>query len=271
MSRSTSRDAALFDRLAAETDESAAVRLFLDLCRSSPELRHWLWEDFAKDSAKRAHLARLLKRLSADPARFAELNGESDLWREEARRLRAQLPRRPYGGRTFAEIKERLIRHQAGSADTAAFLFALEWQRLRRAGRSPRLLRGAFELLDALMRSPNGQLARQLEDARALAQAFSSGRRRAAVGYADWWKVNVLTYVLRHPAPAYRLRDLHAYLAEHGLNVSARLLRRFCTDVGLKRDVRAGRPTGAKDRHERQRRRTRHASARSTASELHRP
>ena len=34
-------------RLAAETDESATVALFVQLCRQSPTLRHWLWEDFS--------------------------------------------------------------------------------------------------------------------------------------------------------------------------------------------------------------------------------
>ena len=43
----------LFRQLAAETNESAAVGLFLDLCRSSPALRHWLWEDFARDASFR--------------------------------------------------------------------------------------------------------------------------------------------------------------------------------------------------------------------------
>ena len=248
MSRRTPRDVALFERLAAETDESAAVRLFVDLCRCSPALRHWLREDFARSAGTREHFARLLKRAAADPARFSELNDETDLWREEARRLRAQLPRRPYGGRTFSEIKDRLIRHQAGTTDAAAFLFALEWQRLRRKGLSPRLLRGAFQLLDAVMNGPDGELARQLESARSLAREFTSGRRRAAVGYADWWKVNVLSYVLRHPAPAYRTRDLQAHLAQLGLNVSTRLLRLFCGEVGLRRDGRAGRPPGVKDR-----------------------
>jgi hypothetical protein len=244
-----SGDSGLFRRLAAETDESAAVRLFVDLCRGSPVLRHWLWEDFARDATKREHFACLLKGDAKEMARFADLNGESDAWHEETRRLRAQLPRRPYGGRTLDEIKELLTRHQAGKTDAAAFLFALEWQRLRDHAGSPRLVRGAFELLQAAMIDADSNLLQQLHEARALAREFSSpARRRAIVGFGDWWKSNALLYVLRHPASAYRTRELQTQLSALGLNVPARDIRRFCADCGIKRDVRAGRPNGATTR-----------------------
>lgn len=249
MSRaSNERTAELFRRLASETDESAAVGLFVELCRTSPALRHWLWEDFARDSEKRAHFARVL-RTGGEVARFADLNGESSPWHEETRRLRAALPRRPYGGRTFAEIKERLIRHQAGKTDAAAFLFALEWQRLRPKGGSPRLLRGAFGVLDAAMAEANGDFLRELAAGKTLAADFTApGRRRAALGFGDWWKVNALLHILRHPAPHYRTRELQAHLASVGLKVTARDVRRFCAEAGIKRDERAGRPNGAATR-----------------------
>src|SRR3712207_934230 len=98
----------LFRRLAAETVESATVSLFLDLCRGSPELRHWLWEDFARDPVKRERFAAVLRRGPRKCTRFADINGESDAWHEETRLLRAMLPRRPYGGLTFVEIRELL-------------------------------------------------------------------------------------------------------------------------------------------------------------------
>lgn len=31
-------------------------------------------------------------------------------------------------------------------------------------------------------------------------------------GFGDWWKVNALLYILRHPARSYRTRDLQAHL-----------------------------------------------------------
>ncbi len=244
MSRAPTASApSLFRRLAAETDESAAVSLFLDLCRSSPALRHWLWEDFARDAGKRDRLAALLKSKPSGIARFADINGESDAWQEETRRLRAKLPRRPYGGLTFEEVRERLILHQAGNLDSAAFLFALEWQRLSGKKVSSVLLRGACDLLAAAMSDPSSGLLLDLHKARELTKEFSSpSRRRAALGHADWWKVNALLYVLRHPAPSYRSRELHAHLASLGLRVTPRDIRRFCTQCGILRDVRAGRP-----------------------------
>lgn len=246
MSRATQlATAELFRQLASETDESAAVSLFVELCRGSPALRHWLWEDFARDPAKRAHFARLLRKGVAK-TRFADLSGEGSPWHEETRRLRAQLPRHPYGGRSFAEIKELLFRHQAGKTDAAAFLFALEWHRLRPKGTSPRLLRGAFAVFDAAMDGSDAAFIRQLAEAKSLAREFAgAGRRRAALGFGDWWKVNALLYILRHPAPRYRTRELQAHLASLSLKVAARDIRRFCLDAGIARDERAGRPTGA--------------------------
>ena len=231
----------LFRHLAAETNESAAVGLFLDLCRSSPALRHWLWEDFARDATKRDHFARVLKS-TATAARFADLVGESDAWREEARRLRAKLPRRPYGSLTFDEIKELVMHYQAGKTHIGAFLFALEWQRLRPAGPAPVLVRGAFRVLDAAM-ADGTDLLHQLAKARDLARDFTSGPgRRATVGYSDWWKLNTLLYVMRHPASGYAAREVQAHLAGLGLKVSTRDVRRFFAHCGIKRDVRAGRP-----------------------------
>lgn len=234
---------ALFRQLAAETNESAAVGLFVDLCRQSPGLRHWLWEDFARDAGKREHFAKILKS-RAHAQRFADLAGENDAWREEAHRLRATLPRRPYGSLTFDELKELVMHYQAGKTPIGAFLFALEWQRLRRAGPAPVLVRGAFHLLDAAMQEESGAMLRQLAKARDLAREFSSGvGRRAVVGYSDWWKLNTLLYVLRHPAAGYAPRVLQAHLAGLGLKVGARDIRRFLAHCGITRDMRAGRPS----------------------------
>jgi hypothetical protein len=239
----------LFRRLAAETGESAAVSLFLDLCRGSPELRHWLWEDFARDPAKRERLAVALRRDPRKCTRFADINGESDAWREETRLLRAKLPRRPYGGLTFAEVRELLVRHQAGTLDLAAFFFASEWRRLRKKTVSPILLRAAFDVCDLALHGGHGELLQHVRHAAELTTDLADPqRRRAVLGHPDWWKLNVLLHILRHPAPAYPARELQAHLAVIGIRVATRDIRRFCGQCGIRRDARAGRPSGARSR-----------------------
>jgi hypothetical protein len=44
-------------RAFAESDDDAAFRLFAQLCRSSPALREWLWEEFARKPKTRAKIA----------------------------------------------------------------------------------------------------------------------------------------------------------------------------------------------------------------------
>ena len=234
----------LFRRLAAETDESATVRLFVQLCRSSPELRHWLWEDFARSGSTREKFAEALKDGDADLTRFADLTGESAAWRAERLRLRSKWSRREYGGLSFDELMQLLVRHQAGGIDLAAFLLASEWRRLGPDKTvAPLLLRGAAEFVAAAMGNGESHLLQHLEKAADLTKEFTDAtRRRAVIGPSDWWKTHVLLYMVRHPSPAYRTRDLSAYLAKLGLTVTTRRIREFCTEHGIRRDMRAGRP-----------------------------
>lgn len=234
----------LFRRLAAETDESATVGLFVQLCRSSPELRHWLWEDFARSGTTRANFADVLKKGDADLTRFADLTGESAAWRAERLRLKAKWSRREYGGLSFDELMQLLVRHQAGGIDLAAFLLASEWRRRGSAqSLAPRLVSGASEFVAAAMTNGQSHLLQHLEKAADLTREFTNAtRRRAVIGPSDWWKTHVLLYMLRHPSPAYRTRDLRAYLAEVGLRVTTRRIREFCTEHGIRRNMRAGRP-----------------------------
>src|SRR5690349_12788139 len=148
--QSPPRDA-LFRTLAAGSDEAAAVQLFVTLCRNSPELRHWLWEDFAREPATRDAFGASLKRGKVESlTRFADLTGDGAAWHEAARDLRAQLRGARHGGRSRAEIEALIVRHQAGQTDLAAFLLARQWSRLRRGARiPPRLLRSAIAVVDA--------------------------------------------------------------------------------------------------------------------------
>jgi hypothetical protein len=52
----------------------------------------------------------------------------------------------------------------------------------------------------------------------------------------------VLLYVLNHPKRSYRTSELTAHLATKKIQVSGKLIRRFCASHGIARDTRPGRP-----------------------------
>jgi hypothetical protein len=268
----------LFRTLAVGSDEAAAVQVFVTLCRNSPELRHWLWEDFAREPATRDTFAASLKQMKpGDLTRFADLSGDGAAWQEAARELRAKFRGPRHGGRTRAEIEALIVRRQAGQTDLAAFLLARQWSRLRQGGRiPPRLLRGAFAVIDAALHDGDLALLRQLGKAvRVNPRGADPHERRANLGYSDWWKLHTLNFILRHPAPAYRTRDLAAHLRSVGLNVNAKELRRFLGGHGIRRDMRAGRPRKNRDIETATATRSRSTAPgrrlTATASELHRP
>lgn len=236
---------ALFRTLATNSDEAAAVQLFVTLCRNSPQLRHWLWEDFAREPTTRDAFMATLKRSKVEGlTRFADLTGDGAAWHEAARDLRARLRGVRHGGRSRAEIEALIVRHQAGQTDLAAFLLARQWSRLRQGARiPPRLVRGAFAVVDAALHGGDLALLRQLGKAgRSNLGASDPKQRRANVGYSDWWKLHTLHFILSHPASAYRTRDLVAHLRSVGLSVKAKELRRFLGGHDIRRDMRAGRP-----------------------------
>lgn len=231
-------------QLAAETDESATVALFVQLCRQSPALRHWLWEDFARDAAARDQFARRLRPSAEPAARFAELTGEFDAWRAEQRRLQARISRKLYGGLTWQELAKLINHYRAGRADLGLFVLAQDWLGAgASAAQSPRLMRRAAEFLDLVLREGNFRALEKLASATQLVRDYQiPAKRRAAVGYSDWWKLQALFYMLRHPRPSYRTRDLRAHLAQQGLKIGTKDIRRFCTRHLISRDMRAGRP-----------------------------
>lgn len=231
-------------QLAHETDESATVALFVQLCRHSPALRHWLWEDFARDAATREQFASRLRRGAEPVARFAELTGEFDAWREERRQLQAKIPQAIYGGLTWQELEKLINHYRAGRTDLGLFILAQDWiSGGASAVKSPRLMRRAAEYLDPILRAGKLNRLEQLAAAVRLVQDFQQpAKRRSAMGYTDWWKLQTLFFILRHPRPSYRTRDLRAHLARQGLRVGTKDIRRFCTRHGIRRDMRAGRP-----------------------------
>lgn len=273
-SRPTVEAQGLLRRLIVETDESATVKLFVQLCRRSAALRQWLWEDFARDPAARSRFARLLKGAKAVAVeRVSQLTADETPREEELRQLRAKFSDRIYGGLNWREVEALVGQFRAGRADLAAYLLALQWRRAGAAALdSPQLLRCAAAFLDPALRTGDRHRLNQLRTAVALvAASISPRKRRTAIGYSEWWKLQLVSYLLRNPRPSYRTRELHAHLVELGLKVSAKDIRRFCARHGISRDMRAGRPTGAKTRTAFKKLPLIPRRPASTASELHRP
>jgi signal transduction histidine kinase len=226
-------------RLSA-SDETASLALLAQLCRQCPPLRRWLWSDFGHDAAVRRTFARLVEDDPAAPLpeRSIDLSDDGRSWREEQRRLRAELPTRPYGGLSRAEVETLIRRFQAGSVDLGTFLLAHDWSAPRAA--SPALMWAGVAFLDALLPARDWRVHGQLAKAFTFLRRFGrETKRRAAFSYADWWKVRVLFYVLQHPRPSYRTRELRAHLATLGVEVSTKDMRWFCARHGLRRDMRA--------------------------------
>ncbi len=160
--------------------------------------------------------------------------------------MRTLVPRRApalYGGLTWEEMEKLVRRYEAGALDVGVFLLVRDWRKAgAAASSSPRLLRAAGQLLDAVIRSDETRLLAQLSRALALFARAKSPALRSAFGYADWWKLHALLYMLRHPRESYRTRDVRAHLAAVGLEISSLDFRRFCKRHGIRRDERPGRP-----------------------------
>jgi hypothetical protein len=178
---------------------------------------------------------------------FASLNGEDRPWQAERQQLRqnGHAPR-IYGGLTWAEMERLFRRYEAGRIDLGTFLLAHQWNEARQSAQiPPELTRASVVFLDAVSRGDDRRLLRHYYKAISFLRVYAEiPQRRRAVGYAEWWKLRVLLFILLHPRESYRTRDLRAHLAGLGLTVSSLDLRRFCTRHGICRDMRAGRPRG---------------------------
>jgi hypothetical protein len=233
-----------------ERRSRAFLRLLADVCRHFPDLREWLVEDFGRNADTRANFLALVERgdLPGDDLAdgFAGLAGELGGWAEEKRRLQAQWPAhaaRPFGGLTWDEMETLVRRYEGRTLPLNAFLLARDWRKAGAAAKaSPKLLRAGADFLDAAIQSGDKRALAQLGNAVELLAGLKPGRLRTAFGYADWWKLHALVYMLRHPREAYRTRDVRAHLATLGLRISTLDFRRFCKRHGIRRDERAGRP-----------------------------
>ena len=235
---------------APERESRAFLRLLADICRRFPDLRAWLVEDFARDANVRVNFLGLVEtgdlggEDTADA--FAEMAGELGSWQEEKRRMQVELPAqatRPFGGLTWDEIESLVRRFEARTLRLDVFLLVRDWRKAGESAKaSPKLLRASADLLDAAIRSGDARLFTELSRAVALLSSLEKGSLRTAFGYADWWKLHALVYMMRHPREAYRTREVRAHLETLRLQISSLDFRRFCKRHGIRRDERAGRP-----------------------------
>ena len=233
-----------------DRQSQSVVALLAELCRHSAEARDWLFEDFARNAKTRTNFLGLVAKEGAREKNggdgFAELAGEARAWHEEARRMQSLVPRhapRLYGGLTWVEMEELVGHYEAGAVDVGVFLLARDWKKAGAAAiSSPRLLRGAGEFLNAVIHTGETRLALQLANAATLLKRSQAKGPAAGFGYANWWKLHALLYMLRHPREAYRTRDVRAHLATLGIEISSLDFRRLCKRHGIRRDERAGRP-----------------------------
>jgi hypothetical protein len=234
--------------LLAEDSDDAAVALFTRLCRQSPKLRAWLWDEFARSPKTRAEFARILAQpgVKTDNLTLAHAAGEDRARSLENARLRGAWLRastlRPYGGLSRPEVEGWIRRYQSGSLHPATFQLVLAWRCTNRTKpASPSLVRASAAFLaEALGRDNRGLLRQLVRIERFFRDRGKLGR--AAYGHLHRWKVHLLLYVLNHPKRCYRTGELTAHLAGKRIRVSGKLIRRFCTHHGIARDTRPGRP-----------------------------
>ena len=234
--------------LLAEDADDAAVALFARLCRQSPKLRAWLWDEFARSAKTRTEFARILDQqgVKADNLTLAHVAGEDRPRALEKARLReewlAGSTARPYGGLSRPEVEGWIRRYQSGSLHPATFQLVLAWRRTK--GTQPAdaaLVRASAAFLaEALGRNNRGLLRQIIRVERFFRARGELGR--AAYGHLHRWKVSLLLYVLNHPKRCYRTGELTAHLASKRIRVSGKLIRRFCVRHGIARDIRPGRP-----------------------------
>lgn len=236
-------DEAILRDLVDETDESATAALFFRLCRQSPELRHWLTEEFGNSAkVRKKFVARLDATDSPTPRTFYELGeGDGSARRQVIEELRGYMPARRYGGLTWSQVAALVREYQAATVDPGVFMLAYDWSRAGKA--SPATMKAGLDLLQAVIPSGRRRALKHLNKALTFLKAYrDKTTRRTALGYGDWWKLQLLFYILKHPSESYRTRELRAHLLAREIEVSTKEIRRFCTRHGIRRDVRAGRP-----------------------------
>ena len=255
-----SLDDAIFSAL-ADSNDTAAVALFMALLRESSGLRRWLGTAFL-DPRTRSRLASYLSE-KTHPPRHAVRGRHLLAWLAQTdtalatdtallARAHADTNSASYGGITRAEVIQLIRRYQAGGAGAsggialAPFLLAHAWRQAP-SDTPPRaaLLLMSGRYFQSAFSDNNTQqnLVRHLTKA----EEFFDGQPRGTItrahfGYANWWKLTVLHYMLNHPKPCYCTRDFSRHLRAQKITVDTKDIRRFCKKHGIARDTRPGRP-----------------------------
>ncbi len=226
------------------------VHLLADICRRFPDLEEWLLEDFSRNGKTRTNFRELVDKgeLPGEDGEdgLAAIAGEVRGWSEERTRQRAKYPpetSRFYGGLTRDEMESLIARYEARTISLDVFLLARDWRKAgSSAAASPKMLRRGARFLTAVSDSADKKLLHQYGCALDVLASLEAGKLRTSFGYADWWKLHALVYMMRHPRKGYRTREVRAHLARHGLEISSLYFQRFCKLHGIARDERAGRP-----------------------------
>lgn len=234
-----------------ERRSRAFLRLLAGMCRRSPKLLDWLTGDFVHSAEVRANFLELVN--------GAELPGSEDLdglvaiaggvprLSHEIQHQRIKFPPSvlTYGGKSWDEMESLLRRYEARTIPLWIFLLARDWRDAgTKAEHMPDLLRRGAHFLNAVTNAPDKRLLHHYTVSLDVLSSTKIGKLRATFGYADWWKLHALVYMMRRPGPNYRTRDVRAHLARFGLRISSLDFRRFCRKHDIARDERAGRPRG---------------------------
>jgi hypothetical protein len=204
-----------------------------------------LWEDFGRDAKVRNKFAQIVDNAASPQiGAFIELTNDAGPWQKERDNLRKQISAELYGGLKRSEVMQLIRRYQAGTVDLGVFLLAQDW---RKAGKASPLLKWAgTEFLEQVIPSGRRRLLHHLNKALTFLKSYENkAERRAALGYANRWKLLALFYMLQYPRESYGTRELRAHLAKRGLQIGIRDVQRFCARHGIRRDVNAGRPRTA--------------------------
>jgi len=235
-------DESLLRQLTLVSDRSAIIVTLIQLCRESPELCHWLWEDFGKNEKVRSKFAEIVKGTSLPQIHnFVELTEDGASWQAIISDIRKTMPLDNHGGLTWCEVAQLIRHYQAGTIDLGVFILAHDWRKIGKS--TARLRLAGVEFLERIIPSGHRRLLKHLNRALTFLKLYEDKtKRRSALGYANRWKLHVLFYLLKHPRKSYTTRELRAHLATVGLQIKVKDVQRFCVRHNIRRDMRAGRP-----------------------------
>ena len=211
------------------TDEAACLGILRELCRQSQRFRRWLCRDFRKIGVRSAFARWLRAPWDFLPRRLV------DLIRGRSRRRTSTGT--THGGLPGAEVRRLIQWYETGGIDPDVMELVRHWTESPR----PVALWAGLRFLSALLSDERARVASQVNRAFAFLRTDPSERRNL-IGYVNWWKIHALTYILKKPRRAYRVREIRAHLLSVGLEVDSLAIRRLCKKHGIRRDSRPGRP-----------------------------